>query len=182
MGNNSPEYFAWGNMIQRCTNPKHPAFHHYGARGITVCKRWRESFENFLTDMGRRPSSSHSLERRNNDLGYDPSNCVWATCKEQSDNRRCNVTFEHEGRVLTQADLARTAGIPVATLHLRLKEGLPLEAAIQQGRRGVKRYSYNGANLTIKELVEISGLTKNQLLYRLNTLGMTVEEVLTKKA
>lgn len=182
MGNNSPEYFAWGNMIQRCTNAKHPSYHNYGGRGITVCQRWRESFENFLTDMGARPSSSHSLERQNNELGYSPTNCVWATPKEQSDNRRCNVTFEHEGRVQTLTDLARSAGIPVATLHLRLKEGVSLEAALKPDRRGVKRYSYNGTELTAKELEKISGLSKSQLHYRINTLGMPVEEALKKKA
>lgn len=182
MGNNSPEYFAWGNMIQRCTNPNRPGYHLYGGRGITVCQRWRESFENFLADMGSRPSDSHSLERLNNELGYSPSNCVWATPKEQSDNRRCNVTFDYNGKVQTQTDLARAAGISVATLHLRLKAGVPLEEALQSDRRGVKRYSYNGANLTIKELVEISGLSRRQLHYRLNALGMSVEEALTKKA
>lgn len=83
----TPEFKAWDHMLQRCRNPRHPRYKDWGGRGITVCKRW-EKFENFLADMGMRPSAQHSLDRRNNDRGYDKRNCRWATPAEQRANRR----------------------------------------------------------------------------------------------
>lgn len=84
----TPIYRAWRAMRNRCTNPRNANWPHYGGRGIKVCKRWGD-FENFLKDMGQRPSPSYSLDRINNDLGYNPGNCRWATRTEQSRNRRC---------------------------------------------------------------------------------------------
>lgn len=85
---NTFEHNVWLAMKKRCTNPKHPRYHRYGGRGITVCKRW-EKFENFLTDMGKCPFSKGSIERKNNDKGYSPSNCVWLPKAQQSKNRSC---------------------------------------------------------------------------------------------
>jgi hypothetical protein len=84
----TPEYKAWAGMKMRCFNPNDSAFIDYGARGITVCDRWSSSFQNFLADMGRRPSDEHSLDRINNDGPYAPDNCRWATRSQQSSNRR----------------------------------------------------------------------------------------------
>lgn len=86
-------YGTWKTMIQRCTNPKVKQYKDYGGRGIAVCKAWRDSFAKFLEDMGEKPSPQHALERRNNDKGYGPSNCYWATRKEQAANKRRKGTL-----------------------------------------------------------------------------------------
>lgn len=83
----TPEYRAWCHMRHRCSSPNYRNYHYWGGRGITVCDRW-SSFENFLADMGPRPSKHHSLDRRNNNKGYCKSNCRWATSAEQIANRR----------------------------------------------------------------------------------------------
>lgn len=93
------EYITWENMIARCTNPKATQYADWGGRGIKVCDRWLNSFENFITDMEDKPSSKHSIERKNVNGNYEPSNCRWATPYEQSANRRLsNVnTSGHKG-------------------------------------------------------------------------------------
>jgi len=84
--NRAPEYRAWDSMKARCYNEKTKNFRRYGGRGIKVCVRWRGSFENFLNDMGRKPSPNHSIDRINNDGNYEPGNCRWATKSQQMNN------------------------------------------------------------------------------------------------
>ena len=83
----TPEYTAWANVIQRCTNKNKRDYAWYGGRGIKVCDRWLESFDNFLEDMGEKPSPNHSIDRINNDGDYSPENCKWSTATEQARNK-----------------------------------------------------------------------------------------------
>ena len=86
----TPEYTAWSAMKQRRLCRTHKSYPSYGGRGISICDRWMQ-YENFLHDMGRRPSPDHSLERVDNDRGYEPSNCKWATRSEQQQNKSVGI-------------------------------------------------------------------------------------------
>lgn len=118
-----PERTVWVGMIARCTRPSAPAFPRYGGRGITVCDRWRESFENFLTDMGPKPSPAHSLDRIDNDGPYSPENCRWATAKEQSRNKRTNFLLTIDGATKTVAEWAELFGVDPHRAYHRLHSG-----------------------------------------------------------
>lgn len=85
---NTPIYKVWVNMIQRCTNSNIPRYNDYGGRGIQVCDRWRNSFEDFLADVGEPPEPKMQLDRINNDGNYEPANCRWVTPKANAGNRR----------------------------------------------------------------------------------------------
>lgn len=126
----SPEYNSYSGMMQRCYYTKHKRYCAYGGRGIRVCKRWRESFENFIADMGVKPSEAHSIERKNNDGHYEPSNCVWATKEEQGSNTRQNHLIQCGGKCQTLARWSRETGIGETTITRRLKLGWSAEDAL----------------------------------------------------
>jgi len=124
----TPEHQAWGSMLQRCQNPAHKEFHHYGGRGIAVDERW-QVFENFYEDMGARPEGT-SLDRIDNERGYSPDNCRWATPYEQQQNRRNNVRYTVNGRTKVLAEWLRETGLPSSTVQNRLRRGWSIHRAL----------------------------------------------------
>lgn len=109
----------WKGMKSRCYNPNSPRYADYGGRGITVCDRWRESFENFYADMGDPPPGA-TLDRKDNGKGYSPSNCRWSTRAEQNLNKR-NTVYVNGVPLKT---LAKQRGVSYSTLYYRLTHGL----------------------------------------------------------
>lgn len=119
VGGRTPEYIAWKAMRTRCSNNKQQHAGCYVGRGITYCARW-ESFENFLADMGPKPSPKHSLDRIDNEAGYSPENCRWATQQTQMNNTRRSRRITFNGETLTVAEWARRLGLHYKALYSRL--------------------------------------------------------------
>jgi hypothetical protein len=113
----TPEHRTWCNMWDRCTNKRNTRFKYYGKRGIAVCARWR-AFENFYADMGARPPGM-TLERKDNDKGYTPSNCRWATRAEQARNKQCTRRLTVDGVTRTLCEWAAVTGMPYRKLYKR---------------------------------------------------------------
>lgn len=124
----SRAYGVWQAMKDRCTNTNRADYHRYGGRGITVCKRW-EKFENFLADMGE-PPAGLTLDRIDNSRGYTPSNCRWASRKQQSHNSSVMLYITLEGKTRHLADWCRFLGLSKATYHSRRQRGWSIEEAL----------------------------------------------------
>jgi hypothetical protein len=120
---NTVEHRTWLSMRDRCRNPKVAHYECYGGRGITVCERWMDSFENFYKDMGPKPSARHSIDRINVNGNYEPGNCRWATIKQQRRNTRANRFVQYLGQEVCIAEAAELSGIPQETLLMRLRRG-----------------------------------------------------------
>lgn len=112
---------TWVNIRQRCHNPNVAHYERYGGRGITVCDRWRESFENFYADMGDPPEGTE-IDRIKNEKGYEPGNCEWVTRSKNNRHRRSTRWIEVEGRKVSMAEASELTGIPYSTLKDRISK------------------------------------------------------------
>lgn len=128
-GVHTPEYQAWSSMRQRCLNPNNPQYCDYGGRGISICERW-EVFETFLEDMGKRPAGL-SIERKNNDGNYEPSNCVWATRTKQNRNTRRAYMVTHLGQTKCLTEWVEVLGKNYEKIRGRIRIGWSFEEAIK---------------------------------------------------
>jgi len=154
-------------MMSRCRNSADPSYDIYGGRGISVCDRWN-SFDNFLEDMGPRPSCDHSIERINVDGNYEKSNCRWGTWKEQGRNRRNNRRLTYKGRTLCVMEWAEELGIRWGTLFARLDRGWSAEKALTTPVGDTKRMlTLNSTTMCLAEWAEKIGINRATLRSRL---------------
>lgn len=136
----SKEYRCWISIKSRCLNPRNTGFKHYGARGIAICDRWL-TFENFLEDMGRKPSPRNSIERKDVNGNYEPGNCLWATQTEQMRNTRYTHLVEFAGKRIPLVEAVETApkGLKYNTVLYRIRRGWTIEQALNLApQKGVK--------------------------------------------
>jgi len=170
-------------MIQRCYSKTHRAYRLYGARGIEVCNRWRfgtadlNPVEAFAQDMGERPSSSHSLDRIDNDGNYEPGNCRWATPLEQSRNNRNCRLLTLNGKTQSVTEWAEELSLSRSTLYKRLDAGYTAEEALLSQRVNERRWNLTDAQqrrlqemrltgkFTYKELAVQFGISPNSAAY-----------------
>lgn len=134
----SPEYQSWCSMKDRCLNPNNKRYFDYGGRGITVCDRWIEGFDNFFADMGERPEPKHkySIERIDNSLGYSPENCKWSSVEEQAMNKRntvyltlpCGSTLQTK----TIKEWSEITGLSSDTIRTRRKRNWPADQILEK--------------------------------------------------
>lgn len=185
-----PEWKVWAGIKSRCYNTSRKDYPRYGGRGITICERWLESFENFYEDMGPRPIEDKvrfSLDRKNNDLGYYKENCRWATDKEQANNRRKNVFLEYNGKTKTMSQWAEIFGIKQSILGKRIRNGWSVKDAlnIKPGERLTKESNkllvyleYDEKRLTFDEWSNITGIKRHTIACRYYK-GWSNEKILT---
>jgi hypothetical protein len=127
---NIPEYLVWAAMKRRCYNPNVKGFKNYGGRGIRVCDEWIASFDVFISDMGKRPSKKHTIDRIRNSGDYEPGNCKWSTRFEQANNKRDNVNITVNGATKTIAGWSRETGLSESAIRWRLNNGINPEKAV----------------------------------------------------
>ena len=167
---NTSEYNIWLSVTQRCLNINNHAYSYYGGRGITICDRWLNSFENFYIDMGPRPSAFHSIDRIDNNGNYEPSNCRWATKEEQSNNRRNNHIVIYKNKQYSVMDLAKELGINYNLFRMRIYDKWDIKNIIDKPPHNSKLlimnsggYSYddfnNAKNISILNKIIVDLLT-----------------------
>ena len=130
----TPAFYSWASMKERCLQKNYKEFHNYGGRGITICERWLESFNNFFEDMGERPPGT-TLDRIDNNGNYEPSNCRWATNSQQHRNTRSNVWIEYNGERKLLIDWSNEKKLSQSVIQKRIKAGWSVEKALNTRSR-----------------------------------------------
>lgn len=158
-------------MVQRCENSSTTEFHRYGGRGIRVCERWRSSYQAFLLDVGRRPTSRHTIDRIDNDGNYEPGNVRWATREEQGRNTSTTRMISAFGETLCLSDWALKTGLKRETIAQRIDAGKSPEESVTTEVRIAARHEFGGKPLTAEEISNHVGIPVNSLYRRIKRHG-----------
>ena len=170
-------YNLWVSMKERCNNPNNSRYHRYGGRGITVCKEWRDSFLNFKKWAYENGYQENlSIDRKDNDGNYEPSNCKWATNKEQCNNRSTNIVIKYKGVEKTATEWSKETGIDSHTIIKRYKQNRPLEEVFAKNLKNIM-IEYNGEIHSISEWSKIKGIERTTIWSRYDK-GLRIEDVL----
>lgn len=179
------EYKSWQMMKERCLTETNKAYPYYGGRGIKVCDRWLESFENFLQDMGKKPSPLHSLDRfpNNKDGHYEPGNCRWGTDEQQCRNRRSNVVIEYNGEKKTLIEWSESLGFDYESMRLKVHR-IGAKKAFDNYMDGVTSIipsiEFRGKVQTLSKWCEELGLNYESMRHRIRKLGWSPQDAFTK--
>lgn len=168
----------WSHIKSRCFNPKVPCYKHYGGRGITMCDRWRESLENFVSDMGTRPSPAHSIDRIDNNGNYEPGNCRWATTKEQANNTRSNRKVTVSGETKNSTQWADSIGVRREVIYKRLKRGINGENLLAKPFEP-ELFTFGEISASIPEWSMRTGIKRATLYWRINDQKWPLSKALT---
>jgi len=174
----TPEHQTWQRMKQRCLYKKISNYHDYGGRGIKICDRWKDSFENFLADMGNKPSQKHSIDRIDNNGNYEPGNCRWATRTEQNRNTRQNRLLTFQGKTQCVSEWADELKIPAMAIRRRLHCEWSTKDALRPLRPKFHLLTLNGITRTIPEWANVLGMMDSTLYARLRR-GWSIKKSLT---
>lgn len=170
-----PLYGLWSSMLTRCYNKSRNSYKNYGGRGIKVCDRWlpeNKGFENFLNDMGSRPSPKHTIDRIDNDGNYCPENCRWATPRQQGSNKRTSIVLFYKGARVSALDVCDATGLKYQTLSHQLKRGYDINIIIENKGADFRQGKYK------KNLDAIKNGNKNITIFvpDLESFGTEVAE------
>lgn len=188
------EYNTWRGMKDRCYNKNSDAYKYYGKRGIKLCKNWKSSFRNFLSDMGKKPDKLLSIDRKNNNAGYTcghcdeckkngyTANCRWTDCEAQNENRRSNRYIDWNGKKITIKQLAKTNKKEYHQFYNRLfLLNWPIEKALRlptQDRTKLK-FRIHGKKLTLHQISQKYGIKWITLYCRIFQYGWTIEKAIS---
>jgi hypothetical protein len=172
-------YGVWANIIQRCENQNSEEFYLYGERGITVCSSWHDFsiFSNWALANGY--AYGLTIDRIDNDKGYSPENCRWATRKEQANNRRNNVNIAYKGKIQTIAEWEDEFELKRGIIGKRMRKGLPLDEVMRDfalTSSKTRFITYNGETRSIKQWAEVLGIKYCTLVSRLTTRCWSVDK------
>jgi hypothetical protein len=181
-------YDIWSAIKKRCYKAENKSYKYYGGRGIKMCDEWLLSFENFYDwSLDKRYKEGLSIERKDVNGNYEPSNCEWIPKNEQAKNQRSNHNITIKGVTNTISEWSRISGVSRLTIHSRISRGYKGEELLQppiQNKKETEYFTYNNREMTLRQIGELVGCTKNALRKHVNsglTLEQSVEKVLRNK-